>query len=376
MLKALTTLLFATVLIIGLSAAVFDGIYGGGDPFPDRSSSPTLSPDALVKVADLPYPPGNIAVSKDNRVFFTFHPEGFPPYNIAELVDGEARELDFDTPKGLDLSTVLSIRLDRQNRLWLLDYGDHGRKTPQLVAIDIDTRKVVHHHIFESEIAGLGSHMNDFQVSHDGSRIYIANASIIGLSPSLIVYDVSKQRARVAIIDHDSVDPDYYVPSVEGMKMLMFGVFAIRPGVDSIALDRKEEWLYFAPVTDDKMWRIRVSDLNNESMSSEELAQKVDAFGEKTMSDGITTDDQGNLYISDLEHSAIIKMDKHGKLETLYKDTKLRWPDGFSFGPNGWLYVTASALQDVIAKPDAYIKEKGPYQIFKLKTENTAYPGH
>ena len=376
MLKALTTLLFAVVLIIGLGAAVFDGIYGGGEAFPDRSGIPQLASDTLIKVADLPYPPGNISVSQDERIFFTFHPEGFPPYNIAELIEGKAREFEFDAPEGLELSTVLSLRLDRQNRLWLLDYGDHGRKTPQIVAIDIDSRKVVHHHIFDSEIAGLGSHMNDFQVSQDGTRIYIANASIIGLSPSVIVYDVQAEESRIAIIDHDSVDPDYYVPNVEGTKMLMFGVFAIRPGVDSIALDRNEEWLYFAPVTDEKMWRIRVSDLNNESLSPEALNAKIEAFGEKTMSDGITIDDQGNLYISDLEHSAIVTMNKDGQLKTLYKDKKLRWPDGFSFGPAGWLYVTASALQDVIAKPDQYIKEKGPYQIFKLKTDGTAYPGH
>ena len=69
-------------------------------------------------------------------------------------------------------------------------------------------------------------------------------------------------------------------------------------------------------------------------------------------------------------------MRSDGTLETLYKDKRLRWPDGFSFGPDGWLYVSASALQDVIAKPDRYIAEKGPYQLFKLKTDSTAYPGH
>ena len=158
--------------------------------------------------------------------------------------------------------------------------------------------------------------------------------------------------------------------------MLMFGVFAIRPGVDSIALDRTEEWLYFAPVTDEKMWRVRVKDLNNAALSAQELKNKVEAFADKTMSDGITIDDANNIYISDLEHSAIMKMRPDGTMQTLYKDKKLRWPDGFSFAPNGWLYLTASALQEVIAKPDQYIKEKGPYQIFKLKTDSSAYPGH
>ena len=196
----------------------------------------------------------------------------------------------------------------------------------------------------------------------------------------MIIYDIKEGYAREALKGHESVEADYFIPYVEGNKMLMFGVFAIRPGVDSIALDRNEEWLYFAPVTDDKMHRIRISDLNDLSLSEEQLAQKVEEFGEKTMSDGITTDNAGNLYLSDLEHSAIIRMnaDVSGKtnLETLIKDPKLRWPDGFSFGPDGWLYVTSSSLQSVIAKPDQYIAEHGPYKIFRLKTDVTAYPGH
>ena len=372
MIRSLAIVLFSCVLFIGISAAVLDAVYGGGDVFPDRTTEATLPTSSLEKIADLEFPPGNIAVSKTGRVFFTFHPEGFPPYGIAELVEGEAKELKLD----VKLHTVLSMRLDRQDRLWLLDYADHGQETPKIVAIDINTMKTVHQYQFSSDIAGLGSHLNDFQVSHDGTRIYIANASILGKSPSLIIYDVLNKSARSVLSGHDSVDPDYYVPYVEDTKMLMFGVFAVRPGVDSIALDRKEEWLYFAPVTDLQMHRIRIKDLNDESLSAEQLAQTVEAYGDKTMSDGITTDDAGNIYISDLEHSAIVRMKTDGSLETLIKDPKLRWPDGFSFGPDGWLYVTASSLQFVIAKPDKYIAEHGPYQIYRLKTDSTAYPGH
>ena len=73
---------------------------------------------------------------------------------------------------------------------------------------------------------------------------------------------------------------------------------------------------------------------------------------------------------------AIARMKPDASLETLIKDPKLRWPDGFSFGPDGWLYVTSSALQDVIGKTDAYIAEHGPYQIFRVKTDSSATAGH
>lgn len=374
MIKLIVTVLFSLVLFIGLSASVLDAIYGGGETFPDLTTEPTLNSDSLEVVANLQYPPGNISVSNQGRVFFTYHPEAKPPVNIAELVDGKAIPLAL--PNELNLSSVLSLRVDRQNRLWLLDFAEHGMKTPQIAAIDLNTMQLVHHYEFPSDIAGIGSHLNDFQVSQDGKFIYIAEASILRKTPALIVYDVEKQSATRLFEDHDSVEPDYFVPVVDKEKMLIFGVFAIRPGIDSIALDRQEKWLYFAPVTDTHLHRIALEDLHNPELNEEQLAERIEKFAGKSMSDGITTDDAGNIYISDLEHRAINLINPDGELSTLLQDDTLRWPDGFSFGPDGWLYVTNSALNVVIGKPNSYIMEQGPYQIVRFKPNGSAYPGH
>tara|TARA_R110001592_G_scaffold341482_1_gene630631 strand:- start:24968 stop:26092 length:1125 start_codon:yes stop_codon:yes gene_type:complete len=374
MIKAIVTILFSLVLFIGLSASVLDAIYGGGDAFPDLTQEPTMNSDALEVVVDLDYPPGNISVSNEGRIFFTFHPEAKPPVNIAELIDGKVVPLVI--PSEIKLSSVLSLRVDRQNRLWLLDFAEHGMQTPQIVAIDLYNMELLHHFEFPSEIAGIGSHLNDFQVSQDGKFIYIADASILRKNPALIVYDVEQKTARRLLEDHDSVTPDNFVPVVDKEKMLIFGVFAIRPGVDSIALDRQEQWLYFAPVTDTYLHRVRLSDLHNPQLSANQLAEKVERFAKKSMSDGITTDDAGNIYLSDLEHRAINRISAQGRFETLLKDPKLRWPDGFSFGPDGWLYVTNSALNVVIGKPNSYIMQQGPYQILRFRPDSSGYPGH
>lgn len=374
--KALVKVAVVAMVFFGLLALLTRIRYGGGAPFQDRTTEPEMPASALETVAELELPPGNIAVSDTGRIFFTFHPEARPDVNVAELVDGEAVPYPGRLPDDLAYQSVLSLRVDRQNRLWVLDNANHGTGTPRILAIDLATDEVVHRHDFSSEIAGFGSHLNDFQVSPDGATIYIADASIFRLDPALVVYDVETKSARRLLEGHESVTPDHFVPVVQGRKMLVFGIFAIRPGVDSIALDRDGEWLYFAPVTDEHMHRVRRADLDDETLPTDELAQRVERFARKTMSDGITTDTDGNIYLSDPDQSAIVVLEPFGTLRTLIKDPALRWPDGFSFGPDGYLYVTCSALHEVIMRSRTHIENEGPYQIYRFRPGTSAPAGH
>ena len=342
--------------------------YGGGAAFPDRSGVPTLGADALELVADLPHPPGNIAVSATGRVFATFHPEGSPPTSVFELVDG----LPVAYPPGglpgdLSYQTVLSLRVDRRNRLWVLDYGRYGFGTARLLAFDLESGALVQRHDFPGKIALHGSMLNDFQVAPDGKHVYIADASLFAQIPAIVVYDVSTQKSRRLLEGHKSVLAENYAPVVQGTRMELFGLFTVRPGVDSIALDNAGEWLYFAPVTSTHMYRVRTADLDDPRIPWRELESRVEEFAEKTMSDGIAIDAAGTLYLSDLEHSAVVALGQDRKLRTLVKDERLRWPDGFSFGPDGSLYLTCSALHQVILKSSAEIAAHAPYQIWRLR---------
>jgi sugar lactone lactonase YvrE len=135
-------------------------------------------------------------------------------------------------------------------------------------------------------------------------------------------------------------------------------------------LDRADgagEWLYFAPVAGGGLYRVRTADLREPRMPWRELENRVERFADKTMSDGIAIDAAGTVYLSDLEHSAVVALGQDRQLRTLLKDERLRWPDGFSFGPDGALYVTCSALHQVIAKTDAEIAAHAPYQVFRFR---------
>lgn len=349
--------------------------------FPDLSSDPLLSDDKLEVVVDLKTPPGNVAVSETGRVFLTLHPEASPLMNVVEVKDGIVRPFPDMSwqPSGsnpLRFQEVLSIRIDQHNRLWVLDTGIHGFAEPRILAFDLTTAEMVYQYDFDKNTFGIGSHANDFQVTRDGKTIFISDASIFGKSPALVVLDVEAKRARRVLENDMSVLAGGYEAVVQGRAMTVAGVFTIDPGVDGIALSRDQQYLYYASVSGDNLYRLPVSSLMDETLTPSQLAAAVEPYVRKTMTDGMTTDNQGNVYLSDIENSAIIQVTPDRKLITLVKSDRLRWPDGFSFGADGYLYVTASALHQVIGKLRSEIKEKGPYQVFRIATEQSATAGH
>lgn len=366
-------LLFLAILLLNGCAFTFFG-----EKLEDRSTQPLFSAEKDLEVcAELDYPPGNIAVSPEGRVFFSFHPAGKPPIHIAELVlnhvvpypDKDAQEEKFTSP--------LSLRIDRQNRLWVLDYGAYGFRKVKLYAFDLNSNQLVHEFQFPRNIAGHGSMLNDFQVDTEGKKIYIADTSALAQNQAIIVYDVEKKKARRLLKKHPSVRNGSYAVRIHGKPLKIFGIFKPKFGVDSIALSRDNRWLYYAPLNGGVLYRIEVSALNNETLSEKELGERAEKFADIPMSDGITTDDAGNIYITDMENAAIHRIDQAGKLQTLFKDPRiLRWPDGFSFGPGGLLYLTDSALQDIMMKSARWIKKSRPYYIYRFHPGFPAAPGH
>lgn len=379
----------STSLLTGAAAAAVASIpiairwrYGGGGDFPDRSTPPLRSPDDVEVVAELPHPPGNIAVSEEGRVFLSLHPESRPPINIAELVDGrlvafpdEHFQRNGVHPQAFD--NVLGIRIDQQNRLWTLDNGTHGIRQGRVMAFDLDSRTVVHEYAFPRSVVGLGSHLNDLQITPDGRHVLISDDGFFAKKPALIAYDSETRTSRRLLEGHPSVTPDYFTPSVAGRKVEILGLISVRPGVDSIALDRAGEWLYYAPVTDEALYRLRLSDVLDESLPPDMLASRVEVYAQKTMSDGITTDDDGNVYITDVEHSSIVRLTPELRLETLVRHPRLlRWPDGFSFGPDGWLYLTCSAIHLYIGRLPSAVRRHAPYHVVRFRTDSQAVAGH
>ena len=81
-------LLFLLVLALVI-VVVVRVRYGGGDLYPDISTTPLLNDSIVEEVLAYPEPIGNVAVSASGRVFFTIHPESRPKGNkLLEYVNG------------------------------------------------------------------------------------------------------------------------------------------------------------------------------------------------------------------------------------------------------------------------------------------------
>jgi len=354
--------------------------FGGGLRLADRTTNPSLPASALEVVANLDYPPGNIAVSDTGRIFFTLHPDGNPPAKVLELVNGRPvpyPDADFQEPRSdtPHFQSVLSVRIEQQGRLWTLDYANYGTGQPRLLAFDLTTNRLVHQYDFPPAVAGFLSMLNDFQVDPRGEKIYIAESSPIRQTPAVIVYDTTTHTSRRLLDGHPSVRSGDYIIQAPGRDMIAYGIYALKIGIDSIALDKRGDWLYYGAVTGDEMYRIATKDLNDASLTPAALGARVETFASKTESDGLTMDVLDNVYIGDMEHSAILTLGADRKLTTLLKDARLRWPDGFSFGPDGWLYVTCSSLQHVLFISSAHMQAHAPYQIFRFKPGPLGVPG-
>ena len=367
--------LLGLLALVAILMVVLHFRYGGGEPYPDLSGTPMFAEDALEVVVTSPEPIGNHAVSADGRVFYTIHPESRPAgAKLLEWVDGAPKPFPSDEAQSL-FETPLGVVVDRQNRLWLIDHGNHATGVARLFAFDLNTGALVHDHVFDSSVAQLGSVLQDLQVDSTGKHVFIADVSFWRKNPGLVVYDVEASKARRVLDSDPSVSAQDWLIRNPTKDMVFFGVVALKPGVDGIAIDRNDEWVYYGAMTHDTMYRIKVADLLDDSLSQGALAARVEAVGQKPLNDGLSTDNAGNLLITDVEHNAVIRMKPDGELTTLVRDNRIRWADALSYGPDGWLYVADSAIPDQMLQTKAHIEANAPYHIFRFKPDIDGVPG-
>ena len=310
----------------------------------------TTSTYRLEVVAELSQAPGNIAVTPEGRLIISQHALYMPPHPVMELLpDGSTRPFPNETwaakpgKDGVGLTSVLGIQSDQQGIVWMLD---NGMGSSRLVAWD--SRKDALHKIIDVTEPGRvsNSFFNDIALDPVHKKIYISDVASPENS-ALVVVDMETGTSRRLLEGHKTVVPEP-LPMVIGDKTMSVdkeGKGKPTIGVDAITIDTKSEWVYYGAAQSTSLWRIRTADLVNEKLSDAELAGKIERYGDRPICDGITIDGAENIYITDITNYAIGVVEPSGNYRVLFRDEKLLvWPDGMSFGPDGYIYVVANQL--------------------------------
>lgn len=304
----------------------------------------------LEVIAELSQAPGNIAVTPEGRLIVSQHALYLPHYRVIEVLpDGSTKPFPNERwavkpgKDGIGLTSVLGIQSDQEGIVWMLDTG---MGFSRLVAWN--SRQDVLHKIVDVTEPGrvYNSFFNDIALDPVHKKIYISDVASPENS-ALVVVDIETGKSRRILEGHKSVIPDP-LPIVIGDKIMSVdeeGKGKPSIGVDAITIDTKSEWVYYGAAQSTRLWRIRTADLANERLSDAELAARIEHYGTRPICDGITIDGAGNVYITDITNYAIGVVEPSGIYRVLFRDEKLLlWPDGMSFGPDGYIYVVANQL--------------------------------
>ncbi len=336
---------------------------------------------ALEEVASFPTQQvTGVTVSKEGRVFvnFPFWSDDHTT-SVAEIVNGAPKPFPNDAwnskegPPEQRWVCVQSVYVDDQNFLWVLDPA--APKTdvivkggPKLVKIDLTSNTVIQTIRFDESTASEHSYLNDVRVDTATDHAFITESG----TGALIVVDLKSGKARRLLGDHASTKMEIGLEiEVDGMK-LIDPKTGKAPGfqADGIAYDKESGWLYYHALTGQTLYRIRASDLLDETLSPAQLGAKVEKLAETPKPDGMLEGRDGTVYLTEIEKNAIGRFDVSSrKTSTVIKDERLQWPDTMAWGADGKLYVTTSQIHRMPKYHGGESKQKGPFMVYRIKLD-------
>jgi sugar lactone lactonase YvrE len=317
-----------------------------------RDSRPTIGQmEVVAEFRD--FAPSNATISADGRIFVTNHGQRRNAIMVGE-VDKDGRVKPFPNEawngapgSGPDVfNTPNGIVIDSRNRLWIIDHGNWlpTPQAPRLLAFDIKTGKLLFRHVFDGSVAPVRGLAQDLAVDADGGFVYIADSA--GNAPGLITVDIAKNTARV-FKGHSSLKAENVDIVMDG-AVLQFrrpdgSMGPARLAINPISLSADGRTLFFGAMNGHTLYSVPTALLRS-VQSDDAIATGIKPVAAKPGSNGMTTDSEGNHYITNLAESAIDVIDANGRSARLIQDDRLSFPDSVRFGRDGWLYILSTQL--------------------------------
>jgi len=355
-----------------------------GPGLPPALADEQMLPGALEEVAALPINPGNLAVTAEGRVFATVHqfrpadarlieitgPGGYRPW------PDEAWNGPFGSAADV-LNSPLGIAIDRKDRLWVIDNGlGDPPQTPKLLAFSLTDGGLAFRYDFPPETGPVGSFLNDLAVDDERGFVYLADVGGAH-EPALVVVDLKGGSSRrfSASPALQAEDLDLVVEGRVIGTPAEDGAFKpARIAVNPITLSADGETLFFGAMNGKTWYRVPAR-LLRDGAGDQAIAAAIEVAGRKPLSDGASTDTEGNHYFTDLGENAITVLRPDGTLEILVQDERLLWPDALSFGEPGWLYIAVNQLHRAPPLNGGVEGAEPPFRIMRVYTGTQGIAG-
>jgi sugar lactone lactonase YvrE len=353
----------------------------------------TIGQLEVVATFNGPMPTG-VTVANNGRIFVNFPKWGDNvEYTVAEVKDGKTvpypnaeinRYADGDNQAD-KLVSVQSVVVDPTgSRLWILDtgsvlFGPVKQGGPKLIAVNLATNQVIKKIVFPSDVALPTSYLNDvrFDLQRGAAGMaFITDSASTGAN-GIIVVDLASGQSWRRLNDHLSTRPDLsFVPTVEGeilqLRLSKQPPMRFAVGSDGIAMSPDGKTLFYCALTTRHLYTVSVDALVDRNKSDVEVASTVKDLGEKGgASDGLESDAQGRVYLSDYEHNSIRRWTTGNEIETLVHDPRVLWPDTLSLAADGYLYFTANQIERQGSFHNGQDLRQKPYVLFRLKVDGT-----
>jgi sugar lactone lactonase YvrE len=339
--------------------------------------------------------PTGVTVSHKGRIFVNFPRWGDEvSFTVAEVRDGKAIAYPDEAMNQTDphdpaadagaLVSVQSVVVDPADRLWILDTGSPMFQPtkyggPKLLCVDLKANQVIKKILFPQNVALPTTYLNDvrFDLQRGKEGIaYITDSAQNGPN-GIIVVDLASGECWRRLNDHPSTkaeDLQTFLPIVEGRPFLVkqhedgSTKLAANMGSDGIAISATGEWLYYCPLASRRLYSVSTEALSNRSVDDEYVSRTVKDEGDKGgASDGLESDAEGRIYVTNYEHNSIMRRNPNGEWETTVHDPRLLWPDTLSLASDGYLYVTANQLHRQARFHNGSDMRKKPYTLFRIK---------
>ncbi len=187
--------------------------------------------------------------------------------------------------------------------------------------------------------------------------------------PAIIVVDLKSGKARRILEATPAFMPPKRDVVIDGVllasKTKENTTNKLYLGLNPIAIDDKNDWLYFGTLSGETIYRIPAAVVADPKMNDEQRAAKIEEFGPKHPSDGIVYAPGIGVFATDVENSAVGLVTK-GKYEILAHDKQLSWPDSMAVS-NGYVYITQDQLHLLPPFSQGLGCAKPPYKLMRFR---------